>query len=89
MLSCGGDTLQLNVNYYHVLFLIKELKWLLMVYNNRNNPNIKKLIIDKLDSCDASHVYKTRDLLNDFDKIKVFDCRKKALQRSNDLYHVV
>ncbi|ORE00716.1 hypothetical protein BCV72DRAFT_310716 [Rhizopus microsporus var. microsporus] len=43
----------------------------------KNNPNI-----DKLASCDASHVYDTQELLNDSDKIKVFDCRKKALQRS-------
>ncbi|KAI8092033.1 hypothetical protein BDF21DRAFT_153717 [Thamnidium elegans] len=48
----------------------------------KNNPNIKKLIIDKLASCDASHVYDTQELLNDSDKIKVFDCRKKALRRS-------
>ncbi|KAG1037632.1 hypothetical protein G6F43_012821 [Rhizopus delemar] len=36
----------------------------------KNNPNIKKSIIDKLASCDASHVYDIQELLNDSDKIK-------------------
>ncbi|KAG1457236.1 hypothetical protein G6F56_006656 [Rhizopus delemar] len=48
----------------------------------KNNPNIKKIIVDKLAHCNASHVYDLKELLNDSVKIKAFDCRKKALQRS-------
>ncbi|KAG2233818.1 hypothetical protein INT48_005971, partial [Thamnidium elegans] len=46
----------------------------------KNNPNIKKLMIDRFSSCDASHIYDTQELLNDSDKIKVFNYRKKTQQ---------
>ncbi|ORE13746.1 hypothetical protein BCV71DRAFT_188603, partial [Rhizopus microsporus] len=46
------------------------------------NGSSRPILIDKLASCDDTHAYDLQKFLNDTDKIKVFNCRKKSLQRS-------
>ncbi|KAI9273662.1 hypothetical protein BY458DRAFT_434939, partial [Sporodiniella umbellata] len=58
-----------------------------VLLNKKNNPNMKKLVVDITSSCDASHIYDTKELLNDSNTIKVFDCRKKGLQDLSDFFH--
>ncbi|KAI8882215.1 hypothetical protein K501DRAFT_187250, partial [Backusella circina FSU 941] len=49
----------------------------------RNNPNIVKLIVDKLPHTNSIHVYNSDELLNDQNKLQEFKCRNNTLfQRS-------
>ncbi|KAI8641450.1 hypothetical protein BD408DRAFT_418058, partial [Parasitella parasitica] len=49
----------------------------------RNNPNIVKLIVDKLPHTNSIHVYNSDELLNNQNKLQEFKCRNNTLfQRS-------